>query len=253
MNDQIDKQLFERIGKKLKLERAATYNKINGVADELNVPKWVAAVKLASTLGIGIGRYATPDYYSYLKPGGASAAAHPAQITQPSQPKSRVIERPQLVNFDTSRLPNPELRKIIQRDVSELNVAIAAGYDKTAKTCMVLAGSITEALLLERLTRDPKTEAGAVAVSQGLTNPPKRLNPLSWDLATLVNVALSMSPPFLPADSMEQVGQLRQWRNLIHPGRELKSLKKDRVEPTPQRAKNAVGFLEFVAHELAKP
>jgi hypothetical protein len=180
------------------------------------------------------------------------AVISPAKNSEAIKPRIKVIERPQAIAFDTSKLTNPELRQIIQRDINELNVAITAGFDKTAKTCMVLAGSVVEALLLERLTRDSKIEPEAVRVASSLQNPPRDLNPLSWDLATLVAVASGMPLPLLPADSMNQVGQLRQWRNLIHPGRELKSQAKDRVQPTPQRAKSAVAFLEFVAHELTK-
>ncbi|MDA1329601.1 MAG: hypothetical protein DWG76_08040 [Chloroflexi bacterium] len=151
-----------------------------------------------------------------------------------------------------SKITNPELRKIIERNVAELNVAISSGIDKTAKTCMILSGSIAEALILERLSRDATVEAQAILVAQSLVqNKPSKPNDLlSWTLANLVEVAQNIPSPVLPSDSGPQIGQLRHWRNLVHPGREIKETASKRVNPTKQRAKNAVGFLEFIAHEL---
>jgi hypothetical protein len=55
----------------------------------------------------------------------------------------------------------------------------------------------------------------------------------------------------LPDDAIAGANQLRQWRNLIHPGRELKDSRTKRIKPTPARARNALSFLNFIAEELA--
>jgi hypothetical protein len=138
------------------------------------------------------------------------------------------------------------LREILERDIAELNVARSQGLKKTAKTCMVLSGSIVEALLLDSLMQH---KPAAVAIGSTL---PKKLssNPEDWDLHDMVTVATHLSPPLLPDDAITGANQLRQWRNLIHPGRELKDARNKRIKPTAARAQNAISFLQFVAEEL---
>lgn len=254
--DRIDPNLFEKIRKELGCEKSTVYNKVTSLADKLNVPRGIAAIKLASTLGISITKYADADYYRFLQTGSAATVSSNPLPSNGSATRQRVkiVERPKQVLLDLSKITSGELREIISRDVGELNIAISSGIDKTSKTCMILSGSITEALILERLTRDSMIKTDAIALAQKIVQdkPSHPTDPLSWTLANLVAIAQQGPNTLLPADSAPQIGQLRYWRNLIHPGRELKEIAKNRISTSPQRAQNAIGFLEFVAHELAK-
>jgi hypothetical protein len=68
----------------------------------------------------------------------------------------------------------------------------------------------------------------------------------------MVQVATRLSPPLLPTDAETGADQLRKWRNLVHPGRELRDSKSKRIKPSAARARGAVAFLQFVADELQK-
>jgi hypothetical protein len=66
----------------------------------------------------------------------------------------------------------------------------------------------------------------------------------------MVKVAIALKPALLPGDAETGADQLRKWRNLVHPGRELRDSKSKRIKPSAGRARNAVAFLQFVADEL---
>lgn len=250
-NNSIDPELFERIKKKLDKEKSAAYAEISAVADQYNVPKGVAAIKLASSLGLSISKYADATYYSYFKTPIGSA---PGPVMAPVRTRVKVVTKPRLVNIDTTKIRNKDLQQIIHRDIAELNSAIEFGVERTSKICMIMSGSIAEALLLERLTRTSEIRRTAIAVAQNLQQdrPKQPSDPLSWALFDLVVVAQNFSPPILPHDSIPQIGQLRHWRNLIHPGREVKETITKRITATSTRARNAIGFLEFIAEYTHK-
>jgi hypothetical protein len=143
---------------------------------------------------------------------------------------------------------NKQIKQILRRDISELNAARSQGYEKTPKTCMVLCGAIAEAMLLSALKRRKKAafEVASTLVSKPSTDLEK------WDLYEMVQVATRLSPPLLPADAETGANQLRKWRNLVHPGRELRDFKSMRIKPSTARARSSVAFLQFVADELQK-
>ena len=134
--------------------------------------------------------------------------------------------------------------------LSYLNIIKLQGLDKTAKTCMVLCGSIAETLLLEKLSQDLTTTIEVASSLPANIRPKSPNNPEDWDLNEMVNVALHLTPPLLPDDATTGAHQLRKWRNLIHPGRELKDARNKRIQPTKERANNAISFLQFIAKEL---
>lgn len=248
--ERVDPELFNKIKKKLKLEKSAAYDKIAETANQFTVPKGIAAIKLAAALGISVTQYADNQYYAHFKGGSPDGSLNSAvALPATTKPRIKVIQTSRLVKIDTSKIPDPGLREIINRDIGELNTAIISGVDKTSKTCMILSGSIAEALILERLTRDNKIQAEAISAAHSISqDKPKDPNdPLSWTLANLVAIAQSLTNPILPSDSVPQIGQLRHWRNLVHPGREIKEIATKRITATPPRARNAIGYLEFIA------
>ncbi len=241
----INQALLGKLQKELGIRKARVYKLIARKMAETHLDRHLAAIALASEHGIGIAKYATSEDLATIR-GVSSPRSNSAPAISPAPVIKRIVKSTEPITLDLSFVSSNELREILQRDIAELNVAHFQGSDKTAKTCMVLSGSIVETLLLDCLLQ---RKAAAVAIGATL---PKKLpsNPEDWDLHEMVTVATHLSPPLLPDDAITGANQLRQWRNLIHPGRELKDARNKGIRPTAARAQNAISFLQFVAEEL---
>jgi hypothetical protein len=241
----INQALLRKLQNELGIGQRRAYELIEQKMAETHLDRHLAAIALASEHGIGIAKYATSEDLATIR-GASSRRPNSAPTPAPPPVVKRIVKPTEPISLDLSFISSNELREILQRDIAELNIARAQGLDKTSKTCMVLCGSIVEALLLDCLLQD---KAAAVAIGLSL---PKRLssNPEDWDLHDMVTVATHLSPPLLPDDAITGANQLRQWRNLIHPGRELKDARNKRITPTAPRAQNAISFLQFIAEEL---
>lgn len=168
--------------------------------------------------------------------------------TRPNAKQSTDRKRLRSVSPDLTFVKNAELRSMLQRDIIELNIAISAGVEKTSKTCMILAGSIAETLLLEQLMRE---QSQALSVGQVLKL--KHFQDLEkWKLGDMVEVASHMKPPLLPADLTALADQVREWRNLIHPGRELRDARNKQIEVSKGRANAAISVLQIIQEHLGK-
>jgi hypothetical protein len=240
----INQELFKALKKSLGVGRSRLYELIQQKVAETHLDRHLAAIVLASENGIAIAKYATSEDLAMIR--GALPQDSPTLPVVPVVTRARVVKTVEPLSVDLGFVSSSELKKILQRDLAELNAAYLHGVKKTPKTCMVLSGSIAEALLLDSLLQN-KTAALTVAASL-----PKKLssNPEDWGLYDMVTVAMKMSPPLLPADAETGANQLRRWRNLIHPGRELKDSRSKRIKPTAARARNAIAFLQFIAEEL---
>jgi hypothetical protein len=210
---------------------------------ETHLDRHLAAIVVASENQINIARYATSDELAAIR--GTLALKHSVAPTySPIPAPRRTLKGIEPIALNLVFISSNELRQILQRDLAELNIARSQGLDKTSKICIVLSGSIAEAILLDCLLQH---EASALAIGATL---PKSPGPSleDWDLATMVTVATRLG--LLPDDASASAGQLRQWRNLIHPGRELKDTRAKRIRPTLGRARNSISFLQFIAEEL---
>jgi len=242
---QINQDLFTALKKKLGVGKRRLYVLIQQKVAETRLDRHLAAIVLASEHGIAIAKYASSEDLAMIR--GTlpqdSQVLHGTPTT-----KTRVVKTIEPISVDLTFVSSSELKKILQRDLAELNAAYSQIFKKAPKTCMVLSGSIAEALLLDSLLQN-KTNALAAAACL-----PKRLstNPEDWYLYDMVTVAMKMSPPLLPTDAETGANQLRQWRNLIHPGRELKDSRNKRIKPTVARARNAIAFLQFIAEVLGR-
>ncbi|HOJ00360.1 MAG TPA: hypothetical protein PLL88_01975 [Anaerolineaceae bacterium] len=143
-------------------------------------------------------------------------------------------------------ITNVDLKNILDRDIKELSLAQEQGIKETAKTCIILSGSILEAIILAAL----KTKQKEVNSYCKKTRENYNLDDLT--LNELVKVASSISPPLLPPDIVPNIHQIRNWRNLIHPGRELSKAKKDRISPSEGRARTAIASLHLISEEINK-
>ncbi len=250
--DRIKQDLVQRLQSKLGVSRRQIYRLVEHKVRQTHLERHLAAILVASENGINLSKYASRDDLAAIR--GAMPPQKPAP-TQPVQADAivrKAVKRNVPIVLDLDFVCSEELRKILQRDIAELNAACSQGLEKTAKICMVLCGSIAEALLLDRLSGDSAASVKA-ACSLPANQRPKSPNDLEeWCLSDMLNVALRLTPPLLPEDAAAGAHQLRQWRNLIHPGRELRDERNKRIKPTKERAKNAIAYLEFIAEELGR-
>lgn len=240
----IDPNLLGKLKKALGVGRSQIYDLIQRKVAQTHLDRHLAAIVVASEAGISISKYTTSDELATIRGAGRNQG-NPAPSYSAAKP-IRTIRVLEPLEIDLSFIHSSSLRSILKRDLSELNAARSSGIEKTAKTCMVLAGSIIEALLLDAIKHKLKrAKVAASTLSRAIAS-----NPEEWGLADLVEVAVAMSPPLLPKDAEAGASQLRQWRNLIHPGRELRENRRYRIKPTKARAGAAVALLRFVAEEL---
>jgi hypothetical protein len=247
----INQKLLERLQSEAGLSKRQIYRLIEEKMRATHLERHLAAILVASDYRINIAKYVSSQDLATIR----GSVALPRTTETASIPSStivrKVIKGTESISLDLNFVANVELRQILERDVAELNVARSQGLDKTAKTCMVLCGSIAEALLLEKLSQN-SADATVVASSLPPNQRPRSPdNPEEWDLNNMITVGLRLSPPLLPDDATTGAHQLRNWRNLIHPGRELREAHNRRIRPTKERANNAIAFLQFIAKELA--
>jgi len=240
---QINQELLQRIEKKLNIKERRVYQLIEKKVIETRLDRHLAAIVLAMDLDINTSKYASSEDYAKIR--GSTIHDSKNNIPTPTIIKqTKKIYEPDLeINLDF--VSNKELKSILERDISELNIARTQGL---SKTCMILVGSIAEALLLEILSMNLQAAQNTVSA----LNKKIGTNLEEWSLNDMVEISINMVPPLLPTDIEVIAKQLGKWRNLIHPGRELRDLRNKRIKPSPGRAKNAVSFLQITVEELSK-
>jgi hypothetical protein len=241
----INSSLLLKLKQNLGVGKSRVYEMIEDKVAETHLDRHLAAIVLASENGINISKFSTSEELSIIR--GVSQPPSSLQIlSKPTKSARRIVKTEEPIILDLSFVSSNELIDILKRDIVELNIARSQGMDKTAKTCMVLSGSIAEALLLDVLMQNKKA---AFAKASLLPKKPS-LNLEEWDLYDMVTVATQLA--LLPDDTSTGATQLRKWRNLIHPGRELKEKRSKRIKPTMARARNSISFLQFLAEELIR-
>ena len=241
----INQALLDKLQKELGIRKTRVYELIERKMAETHLDRHLAAIALASEHGIGIAKYATSEDLATIR-GASSPRSNSASAMEPAPAIKRIVKSIEPITLDLTFVSNNELREILQRDIAELNVARSQGVDKTSKICMVFCGSIAETLLLDCLLQN---QAAAFAIASTLPRRPSS-NLEDWELHEMVTVATRLN--LLPDDASIGATQLRQWRNLIHPGRELKDARNKRIRPTPARAQNSISFLQLIAEELGR-
>lgn len=121
-------------------------------------------------------------------------------------------------------ITNLDVKKLVERDYSELTQR--AFPDGSWKSTVILSGSILEAVLYDRLTKDPS----AIAAAMGSPDAPKYKGVVKditkhdyqneWKLNDLIKVACDLK--ILPHKDEQAIHQvLREYRNLVHPLAEI--------------------------------
>jgi len=134
-----------------------------------------------------------------------------------------------------------KLRTIIERDYREL--ALFVFPSQAWKSTVVLAGSILEAILQDRLTYN-SAETGK---AESAPSAPKKSNLKAgeWRLHDLIQVAIELK--ILPEDRTKAIDAiLRDYRNYVHPTVELR----DRHPCTEAEGLLAKGALDLVCNHL---
>jgi hypothetical protein len=118
---------------------------------------------------------------------------------------------------------DPDLRKIIDRDYSELSRVLFPGG--AWKSTVIMAGSIVEAILYDQLTADPATIGKAMASAVAPKDNKGKVRNLAageWRLQDLIDVAADLGVlPDERAKTFDQV--LRDYRNFVHPKKEIRA------------------------------
>jgi len=140
-------------------------------------------------------------------------------------------------------IADPGLKAIVIRDYRELDCILFPSH--AWKSTVIMAGSILEAILYDLLVSDRKINARACAAPSA----PKKLSldRAEWKLCHLIDVAseIELLPPSRAA-SIDQV--LRDYRNFVHPNKEIKS----EHQCTEAEALMAKGALDGVCNHLSK-
>jgi len=139
---------------------------------------------------------------------------------------------------------DPCHRTIIERDYKELRLKLFP--DGSWKSAVVMAGSILEAILYDRLNKDQATLTSAKNAASSVPNPPKnkKLNKMDeWTLQNLIDVSERVG--IIPRGHADSVhASLRDFRNFVHPRKEIRS----QHPCTEAEAYLAIGSLEAICN-----
>jgi len=182
----------------------------------------------------GIGKYGNVTYQITKKTLDAvdSSFVMPISLTG-------VAAKLVMATLDFSFVSSVEHRQIIERDYEEVQKCLTIGAHKAA---IVLCGSIVEALLLERLSKD-ESKARNSASKFDIKHKSSALD--EWELYELVKIASDLG--ILDSDSDALASQLRGYRNVIHPGLEIRK----GFEPSPAKADAANSLLKLIVEKFS--
>jgi hypothetical protein len=157
---------------------------------------------------------------------------HICRLSNYTKPKIQEVISPLLPVIDQFRGPgsagvtrqfgyitDAPLRGIIERDYAEL--AIKLFPSGAWKSAVIIAGSILEAVLFDRLA-DVKWATQAKASSAAKDSKGNAIKPDDWKLCHLIDIAVEIKLlPKDPADTIHRV--LRDYRNFVHPKKEVRA------------------------------
>ena len=128
-----------------------------------------------------------------------------------------------------------KLRKILERDYAEIQRGIIS---LNWKSSIILSGGAIEAILLDLLSKD--------AVKAKKSNKAPQEKDLSkWDLNDLIEVAVETD--LVDGEAAKLSHSVRDYRNLVHPGKEMRS----KLKVEPEEAKIALQVFNILIKELS--
>ncbi len=132
---------------------------------------------------------------------------------------------------DLSFISDEILREIIARDISEMNACVNA---KSYKSAMILAGSVIEAILVDYFIAFP---------------PPNGKNPeqiVRAELKDLIDWAADKNVGLISETTKGVATVIREYRNLIHPGKEYRN----KIGVDVHKATVAANLVNIVSDEI---
>jgi hypothetical protein len=134
-------------------------------------------------------------------------------------------------------IQDPLLREQLANDWDEVK---SVREVRAWKSCVILCGGILEGMLLDVLKRD---EEGAKAAYQKLrSKSPRELN--SWDLVDVVDAAKELG---LLSKGVGHLSHgLREFRNLVHPGKQIR----EKITLTEEEAEIACKVVQVCLREF---
>jgi hypothetical protein len=132
-----------------------------------------------------------------------------------------------------SFIQNAPLQKIIERDYQEIQRTYIA---KCWKSVIILSGGAIEAILIDLLQQN---DANAMSS----TSAPENSDITKWDLCDLIKVSVELK---LLSPSIDKLSHsVREYRNLIHPGNEIRN----KLVFGEEEAKIAIEILNILHRE----
>ena len=137
---------------------------------------------------------------------------------------------------DFSFVKNVKIREILERDYLEIGGAFVS---RCWKSAIILSGGSIEALLLYFLLTDEN-------LARSAKNAPSEKNLNKWNLQNLIDVAVELNSELEGVKKLSH--SVREYRNLIHPGKEVD----ENLKVAEEEARIAVEVLHMVHRELSK-
>lgn len=144
---------------------------------------------------------------------------------------------PVIQGREFSFIRDPELRKILERDYTEIQRAYVS---RCWKSVIILSGGGLEAILLDLAFQN---EARAKSATKA---PKKKPDLTTWDLNELIEVCMELKliGPYVQTVS----NATRAYRNLVHPGNEVRTS----LRFGEEEAKIAITVLDALHRDLSK-
>lgn len=133
-------------------------------------------------------------------------------------------------------ISDPNLKVILERDYEEIQRAFIS---RCWKSVIILCGGAIEAILTDLLSRD---ETAAVCAKCATSE--KDIT--RWDLSTLIDVSVELK--LVSAGIQKLSHPLREYRNLVHPGNEIRN----KLEFGAEEARIAVELLHILHRDLTR-
>jgi hypothetical protein len=238
----INPELLQALAHRLEKSPRQVYRRIDNVVRETFLERSEAALVLAAQFKLPIHMFSTVHDRRRIAAFRGRAASTSADWDELRG--QHLTKFHKVVKVDLSRIADSKIRAIVKRDVAELNAA-AVATPRSAKMCMIHAGTIAEALLLDKVCAQPA--AAVIVAVAALIEKPRSNDPREWSLDKLVQVAKQLTP-LLREDVLTGAKQLKDLRNLVHPGLEVRS--GSRVVVSQGRADAAIAFLGMLIEDL---
>jgi hypothetical protein len=152
-------------------------------------------------------------------------------------PDEAVSEATDVLEF----MDDTMLRQNLRRDLSSADDALNNGEWKAAT---VLAGALVESLLLWAIGRRSNVEIGNAITAASLIQKPDAVKLENWNLAQYIEVAFALN--IISESTATQARLAKEFRNLIHPGRE----KRTRMQCDRGTARTSAAALDLVIREI---